>query len=124
MSSDHRQPRGKPAGPTSADDDQIAKDAPLRLDVAAALAFPDGTMKVAGLRREAARGRLAIFRIAGKDYTTLAAIDDMIEKCLVQPKEPVAGSGPKGSLATTGDKASLDALLLMIQKPSGRGSRG
>jgi hypothetical protein len=32
----------------------------LRLSMAAALAFPDGSMTASGLRREAARGRLVI----------------------------------------------------------------
>jgi hypothetical protein len=38
--------------------DQVGHETPLRLGVAAALAFPDGTMTASGLRREAARGRL------------------------------------------------------------------
>ena len=48
------------------------QDRPLRLAVAAKVAFPDGSMRASGLRREAQRGRLVIERIAGKDYTTLA----------------------------------------------------
>ena len=48
----------------------IGLDTPLRLDVAARVAFPGGGMTASGLRREAARGRLQIERIAGKDYTT------------------------------------------------------
>jgi hypothetical protein len=32
--------------------DQISPDTPLRLGIAAALAFPDGSMAAAGLRRE------------------------------------------------------------------------
>jgi hypothetical protein len=52
----------------------IHEDEPLRLEIAAACAFPDGSMKASGLRREAARGKLIIERIAGKDYTTLKAI--------------------------------------------------
>jgi hypothetical protein len=36
---------------------QVTPDTPLRLGVAAALAFPDGTMTASGLRREAAPGR-------------------------------------------------------------------
>jgi len=47
--------------------DQIDSETPLRLSVAAALAFPDNTMTASGLRREAARGRLMIERIAGKE---------------------------------------------------------
>lgn len=79
-------------GPRHHTDPVITDTSPLRLGVAAAMAFPDGSMTIAGLRREAHRGRLAITRIAGKDYTTLAAIRDMIEQCRVQPKEQGSGS--------------------------------
>ncbi len=109
----------------------ITDESPLRLDVAAALAFPDGSMKVAGLRREAARGRLAINRIAGKDYTTLAAIRDMIDKCRVHPKEPVSGFGPRagakmepsampphGSSSTRTSNIPLDAALRIVDELS------
>jgi len=53
------------------------KDRPLRLAVAVKAAFPDGSMTASGLRREARRGHLVIERIAGKDYTTLNAIEEM-----------------------------------------------
>jgi hypothetical protein len=66
--------------------DQVTPDTPLRLGVAAAIAFPDGSMTAAGLRRESARGRLIIERIAGKDYTTLANIERMRELCRVEAK--------------------------------------
>src|ERR1700710_1723523 len=65
----------------------VAPDAPLRLSVAAKLAFPDGSMTASGLRREAARGRLLVERIAGKDYTTLEAIKRMRELCRRSAKE-------------------------------------
>ena len=65
----------------------IDRDAPLRLSVAASVAFPDGSMTASGLRREAARGRLLIERIAGKDYTTLENIERMREACRVQAKD-------------------------------------
>jgi hypothetical protein len=61
----------------------IKTDTPLRLAVAAALAFPDGSMTASGLRREALRGRLVIERIAGKDYTTLANVAQMRVLCRV-----------------------------------------
>jgi hypothetical protein len=54
------------------------RNAPLRLAHAIKIAFPNGGMTVAGLRREAARGRLISHRIAGRDFTTLADIDEMI----------------------------------------------
>jgi|ERR1043166_3801980 hypothetical protein len=63
---------------------EVSLDTPLRLSVAAALAFPDGSMTPSGLRREIVRGRLVIERIAGKDYTTLANIERMRELCRVE----------------------------------------
>ncbi|WP_247773151.1 excisionase [Bradyrhizobium sp. 192] len=66
----------------------VSADDPLRLAVAAKIAFPDGSMTASGLRREAARGRLNIERIAGKDFTTLDDIKRMRELCRVQAKEP------------------------------------
>jgi hypothetical protein len=68
---------------------QISRDAPLRLDVALKLAFPAGGITIAGLRKEIARGRLEVELIAGKLFTTLAAIARMRELCKVtrQPEE-------------------------------------
>ena len=70
---------------------EISLDTPLRLSVAAALAFPDGSMtaRACGEKRE---GRLVIERIAGKDYTTLANIERMRELCRVEAKVPDCGS--------------------------------
>src|SRR3954465_10040925 len=92
----------------------VARDAPLRLSVAAKVAFPDGSMSVSGLRREAARGRLVIERIAGKDFTTLANIERMRQLCRVPEKVPACGAAlpvaetaassrtPSGSSGTAG----------------------
>jgi hypothetical protein len=71
-------------------------DQPLRLSVAATTAFPDGSMSKSGLRREAARGRLVIQRIAGKDYTTLRAIGEMRELCRVEARGRACGSRQPG----------------------------
>ena len=49
-------------------------------------------MTASGLRRESARGRLVVERIAGKDYTTLANIERMRELCRVEAKVPGCGS--------------------------------
>src|SRR3982074_3777334 len=80
--------------------EQVKLTTPLRLSVAAALAFPDGSMTASGLRREGARGRLAIERVAGKDYTTLAAIEEMRALCRVPQKELASGSAPKNEIPT------------------------
>lgn len=60
---------------------EIADDTPLRLDAAAAIAFPGGGMTASGLRRERDAGRLTTELIAGKEFTTLADIARMRELC-------------------------------------------
>ncbi|WP_245447491.1 excisionase [Methylobacterium sp. 17Sr1-1] len=102
---------------------QISDDAPLRLADAARLAFPAGGMTAASLRREAAKGRLTIERIAGKDFTTLAAIERMRELCRLPPKEishdaASGGAGPPvGSQRSQGASGSLamEALQLKLK---------
>ena len=68
--------------------DAFDPSAPLRLNLAAKIAFPDGSMSASGLRREGAKGRLILERIANKDYTTLEAIRTMRELCRLPTKEP------------------------------------
>jgi hypothetical protein len=75
----------------------IDPDTPLRLRVAAAIAFPDGSMTASGLRREGVRGRLVIERIAGKDYTTLGSIERMRAACRVEARAFDYGSDPRGA---------------------------
>jgi hypothetical protein len=65
---------------------EISADTPLRLKTAVRLAFPDGGMTVSGLRREAAKGHLAIETIAGKQFTTLNAIQEMRKQCRDNPR--------------------------------------
>jgi hypothetical protein len=78
---------------------QFELNAPIRLSVAAKVAFPDGTMTASGLRREAARGRLVVERIAGKDFTTLENVERMRILCRVQAKEPVFTSAGRDTVA-------------------------
>jgi hypothetical protein len=113
--------------------DTISPNTPLRLDVAATLAFPDGSMTVSGLRRERDRGRLEIERIAGKDYTTLASIERMRELCRVPLKESGSGFVPRnetltahsanepcGLFETDRAKSARAALHRIARAPSGR----
>src|ERR1700744_1517716 len=79
--------------------DTLKPDTPLRLEVAAAIAFPDGSMSASGLRRERDRGRLTTEQIAGKDYTTLANIERMRELCRVVAKDHVSISAERGMTA-------------------------
>lgn len=80
------------------DRELIRPDDPPLLKTAAALAFPDGSMTASGLRSEAARGRLATERIAGRIYTTLRAIEAMRELCRTPASgdlaSPASGSPP------------------------------
>src|SRR5262249_36420325 len=70
----------------------VAPDTPLRLADAVRLAFPLGGMTVSGLRQEARKGRLAIEVIAGKQFTTLRAIEEMRERCRVHQQVSACGS--------------------------------
>ena len=78
--------------------ESVRADTPLRLSVAAALAFPDGSMTASGLRLECARGRLVVERIAGKQFTTLAHIEEMRRLCRVLPKELASTSEPNAAI--------------------------
>lgn len=115
---------------------------PLRLNVAARVAFPDGTMGAAGLRKERNKGHLVTEMIAGKEYTTLTAIERMREKCRVQRKAPAlsggkstgkktdrSGAAPAGTSKIAADVTSQDATRAHLQRlkdslPSKRGKRG
>ena len=68
----------------------IGPDTPLRLELAAQLAYPDGSMTKSGLRREIARGHLECERTAGKQYVTLADIQRMRARCRENQKVPAS----------------------------------
>lgn len=91
-------------------------DTPIRLADIIPLAFKHGGMTPSGLRREAARGNLTIMRMAGKDFTTLAYIEEMKRKCRVNGNPQGSGSGPQrktvpqsGSSSTEDSKRALVA---------------
>lgn len=118
---------------TSKRSEDVRPHDPLRLAVAAAVAFPDGSMTASGLRRECARGRLIIERIAGKDYTTLFYIERMRELCRVEAKVPGSNSRRPdetkraelpterlGSSETTAGTSAQAALQMKLRPPSKR----
>jgi hypothetical protein len=107
---------------------KIDPDAPLRLSLAASIAYPDGSMTASGLRREATRGRLVIERTAGKDYTTLSNISRMRELCRVEARDPAFGyakhnmiepeSSPipqRGTSKTDNTARARDAALMIVE---------
>jgi hypothetical protein len=107
----------------------IDPNAPLRLKDAVELAFPRGGITEAGLRREINRGRLTYETIAGKQFVTLRAIEEMRKKCRVeardhgsgcnQPEETGNGKSsnkPFGSSETARASAALDAARAKLGK--------
>lgn len=98
----------------------ISDDTPLRLADAVEIAFPMGGMTVSGLRSERDAGRLVVRRIAGKDFTTLADIRSMMDKCRVQPKLPaspsVNASRQVKPAASGKNSPALNALLATIRE--------
>lgn len=106
--------------------DCVSPTTPLRLAVAAALAFPDRSMTESGLRREHARGRLIVERIAGKLYTTLADIQKMRELCREKTEhldfgceQQAKAAEPLGTSSTRDAKSPQAALRMKLsaQKP-------
>ena len=100
----------------------VTDDTPLRLDVAAKLSFPDGSIGQSSLRREASRGRLRVWRVAGKDMTTLREIRRMLDRCLVSDCRPGSGSGhpittegPSGLSSTGADSTALAAARMRVK---------
>ena len=109
------------------ENDNIAPESPVRLMDILPVAFPHGGMTVSGLRREAGRGRLTIMRIAGKDFTTLAAIEEMKRKCRVPANQQGCGFGQVektairyGPSSMAASNTPLDAANLIVQRLSAR----
>jgi hypothetical protein len=82
-------------------------------------------LSLSALRTEARKGTLAVARIAGKDFATLADIERMVETCRVAVKAPACGSDQPGvvepkplpGLSSTGeDRLALAAALMRAKK--------
>jgi len=110
----------KPVDPRHIDVDQIRPDQPLRLSVAAKIVFGDG-MTASGLRREAAKGRLVIERIAGKDFVTIEAIQRMRALCRVDLSEPASESSvPSATNALASALQRANELATQFSKKPSR----
>jgi hypothetical protein len=101
--------------PVDLNGENIPDDAPLLLDVAAAIAFPDGSMTGKRLRREVDGGRLGHERFGRRIYTTLRDIKNMRARCRENPWESASGSESargvplSGSSSTDQTKLAQDA---------------
>lgn len=89
----------------------VGPDTPLRLEVAAQIAFPHGGMTVSGLRKERDRQRLVVEKIAGKEFTTLRHIERMRELCRAPQKVPGYGSNPKSETRREGSSGAKPGPL-------------
>jgi hypothetical protein len=97
-------PESKPIDPAPTGD--IKPDTPLRLEDAARLAYPDGSMTASGLRKLGKQNLLRVERTRNRDYTTLRAIEEMRQaSCRNAQGDPASGS----NLQPTTSKASSDA---------------
>src|SRR5205823_173957 len=116
------------ASPAKIAVDRITPDTPLRLAVAAAVAYPDGSMTAHGLRKEAANGRLVLEFTAGRYYTTLNAIARMRQLCQSMARGRDSGYDGKDATATAespkarsgssvieAGKRAQDAALTVLQ---------
>ena len=92
---------------------QVTPNTILRLADAARLAFPDGSITVVSLRREAKKGHLTVWRIAGKDMTSLAEIELMKDRCRVNAKALACGSEMKGGTLMEPLSSEPDGSSLM-----------
>jgi hypothetical protein len=92
-----------------------ADDDPVKLQEACDIVFR-GAVKVSTLRLEATRGRLEIFKVGRRQFTTLRSVRDMRDKCRENPK--ARGSTEiereKRSLSETDQSSS--ALVALSQK--------
>ncbi|CAH2406317.1 Putative Excisionase [Mesorhizobium escarrei] len=88
--------------------EQFDNATPLRIETAAQIAFPDGSIGAAGLRKERDAGRLETELIAGKEYVTLAAIARMRELCRGRRKGHASSGGTKAEKMTERSETGTD----------------
>jgi hypothetical protein len=111
----------------------VTPTTPLRLEVAARLAWPDGSMSVSALRRLVVAEKVTYEFVAGKYFVTLAAIEEYRASCRVAAKPhtlplkntKTAALQP-GSSETDSLLVAQDAMRLMLselKKPSPGTSR-
>jgi len=74
----------------------IEKHLLIRLETAAKIAFPDGSVTVSSLRKQIKMGRLIAWLVGGKYLTSLNEIEGMLETCRVTPSRPDSGTVSQG----------------------------
>ena len=117
-----RRDHGPPVGEARRSSANVDPHAPLLLATAARLAFPDGAVSGATLKRQHRKGLLVIERIGGRDFTTLNAIDEMRRLCRVTPNPSACVSvaapdvRPSTSSVTVDLRSARAAALIASQR--------
>src|SRR5262245_59058736 len=100
----------------------VDDDIPIPLAQAADLFLPAGGVSVSTLRTEARKGRLNLERIAGRDFVTRRAIQNMRELCRIQQRDQGSISAsaaavlPSGSSETERKKQALASARASASK--------
>src|SRR5947209_13565255 len=93
--------------------DEWRDEEPITLAEAAALFFPHGPLTIASFRRLEASGKLAVTRLAGKDFTTPSAVKEMLRPCQDQSQSRRAsiseGTSKRGSSSIVQNRSAQDA---------------
>lgn len=92
----------------------MSEDDPITLAEACAL-YPRAQLTVSTLRAEAARGRLDIFRLGKRDYTTPQAMRDMVRKCQEEGRRRVSTSTRDGDNGSSGTDRVSSAQAALSQ---------
>ena len=111
---------------------------PLPLSIAVDIAYPHGGITVRSLRTERDKGNLETFKVAGREFTTLADIREMERRCRERQRalastcegERVAKQSGSSAMAPTNtlpsaemDVAAARAIVERLKKPSADTSR-
>jgi hypothetical protein len=86
----------------------VGDEAPIRLERAVQLAFPDGDVTMADVRRAIIEGRFTPYEIAGATYTSIRELREMDRGVVIPPPKEgmgfiyVAGFGPYVKIGYTG----------------------
>lgn len=109
--------------PNNTYDNPMTDDEPMTLQEVCHGYF-HATLTPATLRAEAGRGRLAIFKIGRRHYTTLAAVREMVRLCHVEPKArdctwtKSAARGLSETARTSFVQAALNDRLIELRNSS------
>ena len=98
-----------------------ADDDPIPLREACAL-FPKAKLTLSTLRAEAERGRLDIFRLGKRDYTTPKSMREMVRKCREEDHRhgststPIASNGSSATERATSARAALNQTVAALKQ--------